>query len=60
MSVELVRMYVAVCDGCSREYGAGYGHRETYNTEREALAAVREARWITHPDGTMYCDRGHQ
>lgn len=60
MGVELVRVYVAVCDGCSRELGQGYGHRETFNSETEARTAALHSGWSLHPDGNMYCTRGHQ
>lgn len=60
MSVELVRVYVAVCDGCSRQLGNYSSYHETYDTEAEAQRAAQVAGWHLHPDGTMYCDRGHQ
>ena len=56
-----VTVWIATCDGCGRELGQGYGHRETYNTQREADAAARVAGWDRHPDGRHYCEKGeHQ
>ncbi|MFC8447617.1 hypothetical protein [Kitasatospora sp. NPDC057223] len=61
MSVQTVRCYVARCDGCGRELGQGYGHRETYDTTREAQTAAKVAGWTVRPDGDMYCCNGdHQ
>lgn len=60
MGVELVRVYVAVCDGCSRELGRYRDSRETYDTEQDAQRAAKVAGWSLHPDGNMYCTRGHQ
>ncbi|WP_327066818.1 hypothetical protein [Kitasatospora sp. NBC_01302] len=54
-------MYVTTCDGCGRELGQGYGHRETYDTQQEADTAARVAGWTAHPGGTHYCQEGeHQ
>lgn len=60
MSVELARVYVAVCDGCNRELGQTSSRGITFETERAALQAARLSGWTVHPDGTMYCTRGHQ
>lgn len=61
MTVRQVIVYVAVCNGCGRELGQGYGHRETYDTQQDADRAARAADWTLHPDGTLYCQEGeHQ
>lgn len=61
MTVRQVTLWVAICDGCGRELGQGYGHRETYDTPQEADTAARVAGWHPHPDGTHYCENGaHQ
>ena len=61
MSVRPVTVYVATCDGCGRELGQGYGHRETYDTQQEAHSAALNHGWSSNPDGTLYCLEGrHQ
>lgn len=59
--IEIIRLYVARCDGCGRELGQGYGHRDTRDTTVEAREAAIDAGWAVHPDGTIYCPEGrHQ
>lgn len=61
MSIRQVSVWVAVCDGCGRELGQGYGHREIYDTQQEAEQAARAAGWTRHPNGNLYCKEGqHQ
>jgi hypothetical protein len=61
MTVRQVIVYIATCDGCGRELGQGYGHRETYDTADQAQLAASRAGWSSHPDGQHYCQEGqHQ
>jgi hypothetical protein len=61
VTAQRIPAWIATCDGCGRELGQGYGHRETYDTQQEADHAARTAGWTRHPDGTLYCQEGeHQ
>lgn len=59
MAAQQVTVYVAICDGCGRELGAGYGHRETFDTQRETVTAALNSGWSTNPDGTLSCLEGN-
>jgi hypothetical protein len=56
--IEIIRLYVARCDGCGRELGVDLDHHQTYDTTIEARNDAVDAGWTVLPDGSLYCDRG--
>ncbi|MCX5209742.1 hypothetical protein OG689_10650 [Kitasatospora sp. NBC_00240] len=61
MTARPVTVWIVACDGCGRELGQGYGHRETYEMKQEATCAALHSGWQQHPDGSLYCPEGqHQ